>query len=253
MDAGTEKPAALYRLIEDEAQHEILTARDLVGFFAEPSGEASPPVRMIGTSLLLERAPTHFYDVELQVLDYRREIIGAYYIGEVEVVEAQPSSLVDGTDLEMSLQGYSLPFPHAGEIWRRWASGGPRGVGEWRKLPPEWHLSWLHVAQTAWFQAGRLATRYEPKPSYVIDGNGIANTDSFFCALGEAINGPGGYFGSGLDALADCLSHATAGEHSFELVCRNFDVSEMSMSRSDLDSIVGVFQEFGVRLLVRTS
>lgn len=41
-----------------------------------------------------------------------------------------------------------------------------------------------------------------------IDGGEILTTDSFYCALGEAINGPGGYFGSNLDALAKCLSSA---------------------------------------------
>ncbi|MFF3688547.1 barstar family protein [Streptomyces sp. NPDC002187] len=42
--------------------------------------------------------------------------------------------------------------------------------------------------------------------TYVIDGAGITGLDSFWRAIGEAVNGPGGYFGSNLDALADCLS-----------------------------------------------
>ncbi|MFD0068387.1 barstar family protein [Streptomyces sp. NPDC056690] len=33
----------------------------------------------------------------------------------------------------------------------------------------------------------------------------IVDEDSFYCAIGEAINGPGGYFGWNLDALDDCL------------------------------------------------
>jgi RNAse (barnase) inhibitor barstar len=43
------------------------------------------------------------------------------------------------------------------------------------------------------------------KPTYVIDGDRIAKLDDVYRALGEAVNGPGGYFGSNLDALDDCL------------------------------------------------
>jgi RNAse (barnase) inhibitor barstar len=43
------------------------------------------------------------------------------------------------------------------------------------------------------------------KPVYLIDGEKIHSLDDLYRALGEAINGPGGYFGSNLDALDDCL------------------------------------------------
>ncbi|MFF5900556.1 barstar family protein [Streptomyces argenteolus] len=42
--------------------------------------------------------------------------------------------------------------------------------------------------------------------TYVIDGSAVTGLDSFWDAIGEAVNGPGGYFGRGLDAFADCLS-----------------------------------------------
>jgi RNAse (barnase) inhibitor barstar len=41
--------------------------------------------------------------------------------------------------------------------------------------------------------------------TYVIDGSGISGLDGFWDAVGEAVNGPGGYFGRSLDAFADCL------------------------------------------------
>lgn len=36
-------------------------------------------------------------------------------------------------------------------------------------------------------------------------GRHIVDEDSFYCAIGEAVNGPGGYFGWNLAALDDCL------------------------------------------------
>ncbi|MDX3710260.1 barstar family protein [Streptomyces europaeiscabiei] len=43
-------------------------------------------------------------------------------------------------------------------------------------------------------------------PIYVLDGTQIRTLGDFWRVIGEAINGPGGYFGRNLDALADCLS-----------------------------------------------
>jgi RNAse (barnase) inhibitor barstar len=44
-----------------------------------------------------------------------------------------------------------------------------------------------------------------PGATYDLDGRFVTNIEGFYCAIGEAINGPGGYFGSNLDALDDCL------------------------------------------------
>jgi RNAse (barnase) inhibitor barstar len=41
---------------------------------------------------------------------------------------------------------------------------------------------------------------------YVLDGTQIRTLEDFWRVIGEAINGPGGYFGKNLDAFADCLS-----------------------------------------------
>jgi RNAse (barnase) inhibitor barstar len=43
-------------------------------------------------------------------------------------------------------------------------------------------------------------------PIYVLDGTQIRTLEDFWRVIGEAINGPGGYFGRNLDAFADCLS-----------------------------------------------
>ncbi|WP_215452956.1 barstar family protein [Streptomyces sp. ATCC 21386] len=42
--------------------------------------------------------------------------------------------------------------------------------------------------------------------TYVLDGTRIRKLEDFWRVIGETINGPGGYFGSNLDAFADCLS-----------------------------------------------
>ncbi|WP_327370891.1 barstar family protein [Streptomyces sp. NBC_01217] len=41
--------------------------------------------------------------------------------------------------------------------------------------------------------------------TYVIDGSRVTGLEQFWEVIGEAVNGPGGYFGRNFDALADCL------------------------------------------------
>lgn len=40
---------------------------------------------------------------------------------------------------------------------------------------------------------------------YGIDGRRIWSLEDFWLAMGEAVNGPGGYFGRNLNAFNDCL------------------------------------------------
>src|SRR5688572_21394641 len=44
-----------------------------------------------------------------------------------------------------------------------------------------------------------------PSIVYELPGDRISSLDDFWIAIGEAINGPGGYFGKNLDAFIDCL------------------------------------------------
>lgn len=78
--------------------------------------------------------------------------------------------------------------------------------GEWLQWPASHHSAWLHVVQNAWFASNHRVARYGVNDVAHLDGAQISTKSGFFCALGEAVDGPGGYFGSNLDALADCIS-----------------------------------------------
>lgn len=45
----------------------------------------------------------------------------------------------------------------------------------------------------------------------------MTDVEGFYCAIGEAINGPGGYFGWNLDTLDDCLSGGFGAQAPFRL------------------------------------
>ncbi len=51
-----------------------------------------------------------------------------------------------------------------------------------------------------------MAETAEERPVYEIPGEQVRTLEDFYRLIGEAINGPPGYFGLNLDAFRDCLS-----------------------------------------------
>ncbi|MEH3156227.1 MAG: barstar family protein [Gordonia paraffinivorans] len=86
---------------------------------------------------------------------------------------------------------------------------------------------------------------------YRIDGSAIASTSDFYDEIGRAVNGPGGYFGANLDALADCLrgGFGTPADEDFEFEWTDSGVSRERLDR--FDDIVAVFTDEGVPLRLR--
>src|SRR5258708_17742519 len=67
--------------------------------------------------------------------------------------------------------------------------------------------------------------------SIEIDGERILDTAGFYTMIGEAVNGPGGYFGRGLDSLNDCLrgGFGTPEDGPFSFVWRNSQRSRIAL------------------------
>ncbi|GAA1965261.1 barstar family protein [Kitasatospora viridis] len=241
--------APYYRLFDDELRREILSADDVDGFFTDAPQPESALVGFLGTTLPAAARPQSFEDVELQVLDRSGQPMARYYIGAVDLTASAVADDASGaTDVLASLGGYSLPYPGAREIWRRWASGVPVERGEWRSYRPDLHGSWLHVVQQSWFGAGRRAKRHSAAPRYLVDGADMPTIASFYCALGEAVNGAGGYFGSNPSALEDCLAAGGPGEARFELVWQNFAAAEQRIDEAELGYVLAVLRDAGVDL-----
>ncbi|WP_406272630.1 barstar family protein [Actinacidiphila glaucinigra] len=62
---------------------------------------------------------------------------------------------------------------------------------------------------------------------YVLDGTRIATLEDFWGVVGDAVNGPGGYFGRNLDAFNDCIGggFGTPDDGDFEFHWRDHTVS----------------------------
>lgn len=86
-----------------------------------------------------------------------------------------------------------------GTLVRR-PAGGP---GAWAELETRQRGAWLDLVRE---RGCRIKHQDRPaRYTYELDGRHITDEPSLYLALGEAVNGPGGYFGGCLDALVDCL------------------------------------------------
>lgn len=115
-----------------------------------------------------------------------------------------PSSY--GTDLiDLELDGELFtPVPeYARPIWEQWLAGPPDTLGAWADLDTRRRGAWLDLVRE---RACRRSHRDRPiGHAYELDGRHITDEPGLYLALGEAVNGPGGYFGGCLAALDDCL------------------------------------------------
>lgn len=242
----------LYRLVEEESGKVIIAAHEISGFFVESDRAQADDILIFGSAREPVRLGKDLSDVELRVVNSFGKAIGSYYIGRVglrSMFEGEGSLGQGG--FVATFYGHTCPYAAAEAIWRRWASGSPLVKGEWVRHPAESHDSWLHVVQNSWFETGHAAKRYGVGEICVIDGRQILSESSFYCALGESVNGPGGYFGSTLDGLADCLASSRSASAPFKLVWEHFSSAQERMGASLAASAMDVLREFGVEVTTR--
>jgi RNAse (barnase) inhibitor barstar len=71
--------------------------------------------------------------------------------------------------------------------------------------------------------------------TYVLDGTRVNSLDDFWRVIGEAVNGPGGYFGANLDAFADCLSggFGTPDDGDYRIEWRSHETSRQALGHPE--------------------
>ncbi|MEV6033394.1 barstar family protein [Nonomuraea sp. NPDC052116] len=180
------------------------------------------------------------------------------------VVSARPSRLGDGL-LDIALDGgVGEPWlSGAREIFQMWYDGGPAEPNLWARYDRLLRREWLGVA------AGHRPQGLPDKPAdttYHLDGRLVTDIDAFYCTIGEAINGPGGYFGSNLDGLHDCLFGGWGAARPFRLVWHHSDVARRHLvpgydrpthdprcwrPNVELDDLLEIFSDRGVEVELR--
>lgn len=235
----------MYVLSDEESGNVLVAAEEVEGFFVDPQEESPEVVFLRAHEVNKDRRRTEA--AVLEIMNPQGGKIGEYFVGRVVRIDLGIESPNDKiSSVSYRIFGNRCEYPKAAKIWRRWASGVALVKGEWLQQPVSYQSTWLHVVQNSWFASNRRAARYGVGDVADLDGEHISTKSGFYCALGEAVNGPGGYFGSNLDALAECISSSSAERPPLKIVWRNFQTSQNSLDPAFLESVMGIMREFRV-------
>ncbi|MFC8716352.1 barstar family protein [Kitasatospora sp. NPDC057198] len=143
----------------------------------------------------------------------------------LSVERVGPSVLGGGLlDMLLSVDGERLPGSAARGVRRSRRAGPPWQPGSWRGLSTTTREAWLSLA---------FHLR-EPGPDrsggvYHLDGRAVEDAAGLHCALGAALNGPGGYYGRCWNSLRDCLGGGFGVARPFALVWHDFAATEREL------------------------
>lgn len=164
------------------------------------------------------------------------------------VTTARPSRLGEGL-LDISFDApVSCPMPTgASQIWNLWRAGRPSVPGLW--------TGYDSVLRHEWSRAGLAhhlpgAADRPVGTTYHLDGRSVTDLAGFYCAIGEAVNGPGGYFGWNGDALHDCVTGGWGAARPFRLVWHDAAVAREHLGAT-LDQVLRWLTQDGVETELR--
>ncbi|RII18366.1 Barstar (barnase inhibitor) [Streptomyces sp. YIM 130001] len=195
----------------------------------------------------------------IALLDEDGATMGLYFVNDVTVVDVGPSARGAGlVDLTVTLWCADA-LPGAERWWDLLRAGHLNRTGMWHDLAPGDRHTWLSVA--LWSREYRRRGRPDAPAGrvFTLDGRYVDDEDSFYCAIGEAVNGPCGYFGWNLDALDDCLRGGWGATAPFTLHWESSAVAGARRSRpftpgSDdppFSLLLEILEERGVRVDMR--
>ncbi|MGP4046799.1 barstar family protein [Streptomyces sp. 2A115] len=214
-----------YRLLSAEDEP-LGSCRDLAYVQEGQPDLVEPSVRLFGCSprgalrMALDAGEEDLGHAKLVRLDVTGRTVQSAVEGELIawIPSARGRGLVD-----LTLEPWSeRPPTAADEVWELWSEGRPALLNAWARCGMEGRRYWL---STALDNHDGHQPDAAPGGTYHLDGRHITDEPGFFCALGEAMNGPAGYFGRGLDALADCLCGHWGVRPPFTLVWHDAEIA----------------------------
>lgn len=257
----------MYALVDDETGNRLGEFRDIGTFFVAEPGEYRGSAGVTCTA----RVPIDFEIVDLdpgaelatlpdprnrsnyfvQILSHGGGVIGEYYVASA-VLRGRKNAASGLVNFDVSGFVDWIPHRDAKDLWTAWAVAPPARKGVWADLPIGSREAWLEVAGLYRITASLASNDVA---EVVIDGTSIEDLASFFCAMGEAVNGPGGYYGWNFQALADCLDGGCGARAPFVLRWSEFDIAQSSLvgavesagrRLTQLELIIEILQEAGV-------
>ena len=202
------------------------TCRDLARVQLLQDEPLEPPLRLLGCAprgalrAALDAGEEDLGHAKVLRIDSSGRTVQSATEGELRawIPSARGPGLID-----LTLEPWSERPPLAArEVWELWGDGRPAEPNRWARCDAEGRRFWLGTA------LDNHDHDRQDRPSgttYHLDGRHITDEPGFFCALGEAVNGPGGYFGWGFGALNDCLRGRWGAAPPLTLIWHDADIA----------------------------
>lgn len=252
--------------LSDLTNSPLGTCREIAGLYWERPEPPTYPVTVVGcepTPRLRELLNRNPRDRRV-VADLCIVTTTGIELGDVgtalagTLTHTRPSALGNGL-LDITFEEGARETRPLGvrEIWDLWFDGGPGEPNMWAKYDPSLRHEWCGAALNCRPQQTNTPAGH----TYHLDGQYVTELEGFYCAIGEAINGPGGYFGWNYAALADCLRGGFGATTPFTLVWHHSDVARRSLvpgfdrrsflPSTTLDTLLGILREGDVDVVLR--
>ncbi|WP_369382547.1 barstar family protein [Streptomyces sp. cg36] len=240
-DVHREESAPLYSLYSVDDERELFTVGDLSGFFVDADDDWRT-FRALRCAASGRPAAGEVDELKVRVLDSRGGVLGSYDVSAVHIEEAEE----EGQPV-LEVTGYLLSRPHplAPAAWDRWREPGELRAGAWASLPAPVRRAWLDCVRLHHFAAPRRTGADVSGGVYELDGRHITDWVGLYCALGEALRGPGGYFGGTLDALRDCLNGGFGVRAPFQLNWHSVATARAHLGDGYVDDVVETIRSAG--------
>jgi RNAse (barnase) inhibitor barstar len=164
------------------------------------------------------------------------KIIGSYGIFSYKKIIFHVGAQIT---IDIIVNDFSKSLPYAIDIWNIWRNSIPTTKNRWKMLKKEEKRAWVEVTRKAHCAAG-IPKKDSTKITIFLNGNNITDIPSFFCAIGEAINGPGGYFGETLEGFEDCLCGGFGLIPPFKLIWKNAEISKKNLTKKEWEKELNV-------------
>lgn len=149
-----------------------------------------------------KKTKSYVSNIYLRIMDVTGNPIGSYFFSSIAPLYFHKREYVDKlNNLELIGKLRQGASKEALEIWESWRQALPASINLWSGFSVEQREGWLEVVRKHF----NITSKDERNGTYILDATYVTDSTSFFCAIGEAINGPGAYFGLDFMTLRDCL------------------------------------------------
>lgn len=253
---GTVPEVPLFEIWEESGGGGVLFGKcgGVDGLFAPRKAPADRPLQLIGCEpgepLLAVLRDPRAWQKEwglLAALDRTGRRMG-YQEVRLEISDVRPSvlggplvdiTLADGGDEDR-------PSLAARRIWETWYRGLPATPGQWAPLDTRGRAEWLRLVRPR-----RADGPDRTGGTHHLEGRFVTDRPGLYCALGEALVGPGCWIGRGYDDFKDCLSGGWGVVGPFTLVWHDAAVARLALNSTGHSAGRSTYFEDVVRLLER--